>query len=76
MEILTADMKQESWRLNMVFCSQICSDLQWEKNVLAIVKNLLKFETEGQDFIKKIEITGTIYSTVKGRKQFLNRLII
>ena len=36
----------------MVFCYQNCSDLLWEKNVLAIEQKLLKFEVEGSEFAK------------------------
>ena len=45
---------------SMVFCCQNCSDLR--KNCSSDRENLLKFEAEGQEFVKKIEITRTIYS--------------
>ena len=35
------------------------------KITLVTKKNFFKFKSEGQDFEKKIEITGTIYSNIE-----------
>ena len=39
-------------RHKMVFCYQNCSDLMWEKNCSSDREKLLKFEAEGQEFVK------------------------
>ena len=36
----------------MVFCYQNCSDLLWKKNCSSDREKLLKFEAEGQEFVK------------------------
>ena len=43
------------------------------KNCSCDREKLLKFEAEGREFGKKIEITGTIYSNNESSGQFLKQ---
>ena len=54
----------------MVFCYQNCSDLLWEKIVLVIKKKLLKFEAEGQEFVKFLRSLEQFIQTVNGQNNF------
>ena len=55
----------------MEFCYQSCSDLLREKKCSNDGEKLEKFEAEGREFEKKIEITITIYSNSERSEQFL-----
>ena len=49
----------------MVFCYQNCSDLLWEKKCSNDREKLLKFETEGREFAKKLRSIEQFVQTVK-----------
>ena len=51
----------------MVFCYQNCSDLLWEKIVLSDQKKLLKFEAEGQELAKFLQLLEQFIQTEKGQ---------
>ena len=53
--------------MEMVFCYQNCSDLMWEKIVLVIEKNLLKFKAEGREFATFLRSLEQSIQTVKGQ---------
>ena len=59
----------------MVFCYPNCSDLLWEKIVLVIEKNFLKFEAEGREFAKILRSLEQFIRTVKGQNNFWNRIL-
>ena len=55
----------------MVFCYQNCFDLLlWEKIVLVIEKNILKFEAESWEFAKCLRSLEQFNQTVKGQNNF------
>ena len=56
--------------LEMVFCYQNCSDLQWEKNCSSDREKLLEFEAEGREFAKFLRSLEQFIQTVKGQKKF------
>ena len=56
--------------IEMVFCSENCNDLLWEK-CSSDREKLLKFEVEGREFEKKNQITRTIYSNSERSEQLL-----
>ena len=56
--------------IEMVFCYQNCSDLLWEKIVLVIEKELLKFEAEGQEFAIILKSLEQFIQTVKDQDNF------
>ena len=57
-------------KMEMVFCYQNCSDLLWEKNVIVIEKNILKFEAEGWEFANILRSLEQFIETVKGQNNF------
>ena len=62
--------KETKIALEMVFCYQKCSDLLWEKIVLVIEKNFVKFEAEGREFAKFLRSQEQFIQTVKGQNNF------
>ena len=69
-ETLPHQNLSENWKKavqKMVFCYQNCSDLLWEKIVLVIEKNVLKFEAEGPEFAKFLRSLEQFIQTVKGQ---------
>ena len=74
-EIIARENRPEIyfWR-EMVFCYQSCSDLLWKNIVLVIEKKKLKFEAEGQEFVKFLRWLEQFIQTVKGQS-FGNRML-
>ena len=59
----------------MVFCFQNCFDLLWEKKSFSNQEKLLKFKAEGQEFAKILRLIEQFIGTVKGKKNFWNRMV-
>ena len=55
-------------RIIMVFYYQNGSDLHWEKIVLSDQEKLLKFEAEGQELAKFLQLLEQFIQTEKGQK--------
>ena len=54
-------------RIIMVFYYQNGSDLHWEKIVLSDQEKLLKFEAEGQELAKFLQLLKQFIQTEKGQ---------
>ena len=60
----------------MVFCYQNCSDLRWEKIVLAIEKNFWYSRLKAENLQKVLDHLNNLFKQWKVRTIFGNRMIL